>query len=207
MAIEDDESTPERAKRPAKRGRGRPRDPTLDRAIREATLVLLRDRGYGGLTMSDVAERAGVAKTTMYRRWPTKAEMVLDALAGTLEQTTVKLDATRDPLETLRELIIEFYRDMAGHRTRPVVPAELLREADVAVAFNERFLRPLHDKARALVARAIDGGRVRPDADPAEVVDALVALAIYHPLMYGAPADPDYAARHFELVMRGVETR
>ena len=67
-------------KPPATRGPGRPRDPQADRAILKATIELLAEDGFGGLSIEAVAARAGVGKTTVYRRWPSKVPLVVDAL-------------------------------------------------------------------------------------------------------------------------------
>ena len=62
------------------RGPGRPRDPAADRAILQATIELLGEEGYEGLSIEAVAARAGVGKTTVYRRWPSKEPLVVDAI-------------------------------------------------------------------------------------------------------------------------------
>src|SRR5689334_4642971 len=67
---------------------GRPRDPSRDGVIRAAILRLLGDVGYGALTMDAVASQAGVGKATIYRRWRTKEDLVVDTIAG-LEQKTI----------------------------------------------------------------------------------------------------------------------
>src|SRR5437870_5218075 len=65
----------------AARRRGRPRSPSADRAIAEATVELLASGGFASLKIERVAERAGVGKTTIYRRWPTKEQLVASALS------------------------------------------------------------------------------------------------------------------------------
>ena len=64
----------------AAKGPGRPRDPEADRAILEATIEILGEEGYEGLSIEGVAARAGVGKTTIYRRWTSKAELVVAAI-------------------------------------------------------------------------------------------------------------------------------
>jgi AcrR family transcriptional regulator len=64
-----------------KRGRGRPRREGADDEILAVTLAMLKDVGYGALTVDAVAEQAGVAKTTLYRRWPSKSVLVATAIA------------------------------------------------------------------------------------------------------------------------------
>src|SRR2546421_3320565 len=69
--------------------RGRPRSVEADAAIREATVDLLAQEGYAGLTMSGVAQRAGVSTATLYRRWHSKLELVIDVLAMRAEESPV----------------------------------------------------------------------------------------------------------------------
>ena len=68
---------------------GRPRDPEVDRSILKATIELLADDGFGGLSIEAVAARAGVGKTTVYRRWPSKTPLVVDALCHVKTPTSV----------------------------------------------------------------------------------------------------------------------
>ena len=87
---------------PVARAVGRPRDPEADRAILEATIELLAEDGFGGLSIEAVAARAGVGKTTVYRRWPSKIPLVVDALTHLKNPSTVVIPAhtmsTRDAL-------------------------------------------------------------------------------------------------------------
>lgn len=188
------------------RGRGRPRDPAHGEAIREATLQLLEELGYHGLTMVDVAQRAGVAKTTIYRRYATKAEMVLDAIA---EQVVPRsFEETGDPIADLRQVTRRFYARVAGESGEqvPIAPAELLREAELTRAFHKRFVEPMRNHARALAARAIEQGQLPDHIDPTTLVDVLTAPAIYKPVVLHHRATEDDADAVFEVVMRGYLT-
>lgn len=190
----------------ASRGPGRPRDPGHSKAIREVTVELLGDRGYDGLTMVDVAEQAGVAKTTIYRRWETKADMVLEAVAGELEPRPV--EPSGEPLEDLRETMRQFYRVIGGRTDSdaPVAPAELLREADTAEAFDYHFVAPVRKQAHDLAREAIDAGELPGEIDPDELVEALISPPIYRALLTGNPPDAALADRVFALVT-GVDRR
>jgi AcrR family transcriptional regulator len=184
-------------------GRGRPRDPARGEAIRRATLELLDELGYHGLTMIDVAQRAGVAKTTIYRRWDSKAEMVLDAIA---EQVVPReFEETGDALADMRSVVAQFYARVAGraHTELPMAPAALLREAELTDAFHKRFVTPMRDHARALAERAIEQGKLREDVDPTMLVDLLTAPAVYKPVVLDERAGADDADALFDMVMRG----
>lgn len=182
-----------------KRKRGRPRDPGAARAIGSATLELLGEQGYAGLTMAGVAERSGVAKTTIYRRWPTKADMVLEALAQDMD---FKLEEpTGQAFVDLKTLIADFYERMQGSGELPLSPIDLLREADVRDGFYESFIAPVRTQAIGLVERARAEGELREEVDPEELVDTLMALAIYRPLVMGLIPDRALAMRVFDAVM------
>src|SRR3712207_8885803 len=89
--------------RPLHRG-GRPRDPSRDAAIKAALLRLLGEVGYGGLTMDAVAEQAGVGKATIYRRWPTKQQLIADSILDLGSVLTVPPD-TGSLQEDLRQVM------------------------------------------------------------------------------------------------------
>lgn len=184
------------------RGRGRPRDPTYDRAIREATNELLAREGYRGLTMSEVAREAGVAKTTIYRRWSTKAEMVVDAIGQHLE-IPAEGEEAGDPVEALRRLVVRLYAQMSSplDEQLPVAPATLLAEPEIVEAWRPRFLEPLRKRGAELVERAQKEHRIDSDVDPVEVVDILVAPAIYRAVALREAPDPDRARRLVDMVV------
>lgn len=189
------------------RGRGRPRDPTYDRAIREATNDILAEEGYQGLTMLEVARRAGVAKTTIYRRWDTKAEMVLDAVGEGLEILEESgADEWDKPLEALQRLVVQFYARL-GARSKgqdeqlPVEPARLLAESEVVDAFRSRFLEPVRRRGATLVERARRGGELGGDVEALELTDMLLAPAMYRAVALGELPDEEAARRVFDTVI------
>jgi AcrR family transcriptional regulator len=83
------DDTPQRTQRARSRGRGRPRDPAVDARILGAARDLVAELGYQQVTMERIAERAGVAKTSLYRRWPTRAAVITDAVADDLAPAPV----------------------------------------------------------------------------------------------------------------------
>ena len=186
-----------------KRGRGRPRDPAKDEAILTAARDLLERHGYYGLTVDQVAEQAGVAKTTVYRRWSTKPYLVLEAIDAQLEPR--EDPQGEDPIEDLRVLLQGFYRRLSSTeagRTLPIIAAELLGDEDVAAIFRDRILLPVRRRGLAILDRA--EGRLRDGVDPAVILDALAAPAIYLPIALGEPADPARADQIFDAVMGGA---
>jgi AcrR family transcriptional regulator len=186
------------------RRRGRPRDPGAEEAIGRATLALLDEQGYAGLTMASVAERARVAKTTIYRRWPTKADMVLDAIAAEVDGHAV--DDLQNRLEALNALVVEMHRRVHGPWHRPGFWTQLLRHDDVREPFIERFIWPLRTRAIALVSEAMEAKILRDDLAATELVDLLVAALVGEALLPrpAAPRGPQAAHRLFALAMSGA---
>lgn len=188
-----------------RRGRGRPRDPAKDEAILGATRELLERHGYYGLTVDQVAEQAGVAKTTVYRRWSTKPYLVLEAVEAQLEPR--EDPQTDDPIEDLRVLLRSFYRRLSSTeagRTLPIIAAELMGDDEVAAIFRDRILLPVRRRGQALLGRAESAGRLRDGTDPAIILDALASPALYIPIALGEPAGPERADRVFDTVMDGA---
>jgi len=167
----DDSETPPR-------GRGRPRDLGKDDAIRDAAWAVLADKGYDGLTFEAVAERAQISRTTLYRRFASKPELV----AGTLYETSRALERTMQPESEPRQLLIAHCHNtiafMGDERGRAVLniieSASRVPELDVAVQASMRGdVQNYFDALRA----------VRPDASDTMVTLAfstIVGTVIYH---------------------------
>src|SRR2546423_6206314 len=148
-------------------GRGRPRHPDRDRAILWATFRQLVDVGYGNLSVEAVAAAAGVAKTTVYRRYPTKRELVLAALQVELPFPNPPAGAdTRSALKSVVELIIHAMVDSGAIRILGSLLVEDPREPDLLAIFRQRLLEPRRALVVGLLNRGVERGEVRPDVDP-----------------------------------------
>ena len=140
-----------------KRGRGRPRREGADDEILAATLAMLREGGYRAVTIDAVAERAGVAKTTLYRRWPSKGALVAAAIAPA-------------PVEA---------KDVEGILREAVLLLQPFTEADPdAIEVVAQILRPRHERLRALAGeeeadRLIGALLTRLFVTHAPILDAL----------------------------------
>jgi AcrR family transcriptional regulator len=101
---------------PPPRHGGRPRDPSRDEAIRAALLRLLGEVGYGGLTMDALAQAAGVGKATIYRRWRTKQDLIVDSVSDLGSVLTVPPDtgSLREDLHQFMHLVAEITRSPVG---------------------------------------------------------------------------------------------
>ncbi|MEV7533504.1 MULTISPECIES: TetR/AcrR family transcriptional regulator [Streptomyces] len=203
--------------------RGRPRDEEADRRILTAAHGVLEERGYQGFSIDEVAARAAVAKTTLYRRWPTKDHLLVALVAGIQDAVpvtdtgdvrrdlTVYLTAVAGGLNRMRLL----GRDTAGAPDGPGGPgdrsagvvAELVaaaaRHPDVGDAVRALFARrnalPL-----ALLERARQRGALRADASPEAVFDRLAGALYYRLLITGEPIDARYVEESVHQTLAGA---
>src|SRR5262245_4158793 len=151
---------------------GRPRDPNRDQAIVRATLELMDQRGLD-FSIEEVAERAGVAKTTIYRRFPSKEELMISEL-----EAVVPPLPTPDTGSLRADLIALARRKMASVETvaTPLVGIRLLndlwRNPKLFALFTERIIRPARAPLITVVDRAVARGELRDDLDRDLIVDA-----------------------------------
>ena len=157
------------------RPRGRPRRAETAQAIVEATLALLAECGFQATTVDAIAKRAGVAKNTIYRRWPSKEELIADAL-DRLTRPELHVSESASVYEILREHARDIARIVADPQVRRILPdmlGELQRNRAFAVTFAERLLRPRRAAIIDSLRQAIAGGELRRDADVELIADLL----------------------------------
>jgi len=185
---------------------GRPRSAEADRAILRAAVDLLADEGYGGLTMEGVAAKAGVGKATVYRRWPTKSALVVDAVSACRETGWLPPDtgSARDDLLAFVAGFMHHLRTSDAGRVMPALVTELSRSPELAVAFREGFVQPRRARVLEAVRRGVDRGEVRPDVDPELVADAVVALLMHRFLITGMDIDDELPERVLDMLWRGI---
>jgi AcrR family transcriptional regulator len=193
----------------ATRARGRPRSVEADRAIFEATRRLLDESGYHGLTVEGVAAEAGVAKTTIYRRYANKAVLVLDSMGQAARDTPAPLPDTgtfRDDLVAVSHLI----RDEIAPSSPSSVGSALLAEAGQDPAVAER-LRAFADfrfeQGKDVYQRAQARGELRADVDWRFVAE-LLAGWIFHAATVSrrTPADEELE-RAVDVLLDGLAAR
>ncbi len=161
---------------PARRGRPPGRGPKVRTAVLSATLGELTDSGYAALTVENVARRAGVHKTTVYRRWKDRESLVADAvteLAGTREPFPDSGDISAD-LHTLARSLVRFLASPAGQAVTAVTLSDAGRIPEVAAA-QRHFFEDRYRQAEPVIRAAIARGELPAGTDPAEVVRAVIA--------------------------------
>jgi len=185
-------------------GRRRRASSDVEDAILTATLEVLDETGFADLTVEAVAARAGAAKTAVYRRWPSKVPLVVDALIRT--HAPPEVPDTGD----LRTDMITLWHNAAGglrsiERLLPVVTAYLSTDSEVMAQLRDRYFRPrlqaLHD---TVIAHAVARGEIRADADPELAFDILFAPLVYR-LLRGNPPDDEIISRLTTLALQGLQ--
>ena len=173
---------------------GRPRDPSRDGVIRAAILRLLGDVGYGALTMDAVASEAGVGKATIYRRWRTKEELVVDTVADLNAAEATPAD-TGSLEGDLRELL----RAMASLITGPTGAATLAllssmpHQPALAEAFRAGPLAIWRASFAQVWERAEQRGEIGPGLTDSLIGEAIGAPLVQRWLVSGKPVDAAFA--------------
>jgi AcrR family transcriptional regulator len=155
--------------------RGRPRSAEADRAIFDATLRLLERDGYERMSMERVADEAGVGKTTIYRRYRGKADLVTGALAAMRgeESAPDSGDARTDLITMMRRFEGTKGRSHSMHMTGAMFSAQE-HDPELVELFRERIIRPRRRQGLEVIARGIANGQIRADVDAELILDMMV---------------------------------
>jgi AcrR family transcriptional regulator len=182
------------------RPRGRPRDPSRDEAIIDASIDALVRDGYDRLSMEGVAAAAGVGKATVYRRWSSKAELVIDAMASLKPAIdTIDTGSLDGDIELMVAASCSAYSQRL-FRVMVSICSALPREPELLEAFKTRFTEPRIERITEMLIRARDRGELGPDVDVAMAASLVPSLMLQRALMTGQPAGRLYA----EQVVRSV---
>ncbi|MEX2627570.1 MAG: TetR/AcrR family transcriptional regulator [Ilumatobacteraceae bacterium] len=182
----------------------RPRDPSVEPRIMAAATSLLAEGGYDALTMEAVANRAGVGKPTVYRRWSTRAQLVFEldtsaAVPDPLPDTGSFRGDIVEALWWLAETMMGVDRKIIGDQFGEMVAVE-----EFARKVWERRLKPDRDQVLAVWDRAAERGEARADIDGAEVLDDLVGVLMYRILVRHEPTSRADIERMVDRITTGV---
>lgn len=181
---------------------GRPRDPSRDGVIRAAILRLLAEVGYGALTMDAVASEAGVGKATIYRRWRTKEDLVVDTVSD-----LNAVEATPADTGSLEGDLRQMMHSMVGTITGPAGAAVLAllstvpHQPALAEAFRAGPLQVWRDAFRQVWERAEQRGEVRAGFHQSPLAEATSALLVQRWLLTGEPVTEAYADEVLDTVV------
>jgi AcrR family transcriptional regulator len=187
---------------------GRPPSQRTQQAILDATRELLVEGGVHRLTVEGVAARAGVAKTTIYRRYRSKDELALAVLIDMVEHVAAVPDLgdTRAELVAFVDRAVEILRSTLMGRVMQGLVSDLATDPDLARAFRERVVALRVAELQRLIERGITRGHLRPDADYQLVNELLFGPVYYRLLLSGAPLDKNLAERVVAVVLPAFAT-
>jgi AcrR family transcriptional regulator len=171
---------------------GRPRKPETNAAILDAALDLFGEAGYEGMTVEAVAARAGVGKTTIYRRWSSKDDLIIAAIQEVL--TTVEVPAIGDVRKTLITMVggaIAFMNTSTAGLIFPRMAGEVAARTPLGVRYVETIIGPRRAMVRAILSQAVVDGVLRPDLDVALLADTLVGPIILRKILRELDSGPD----------------
>jgi AcrR family transcriptional regulator len=186
--------------------RGRRRSERSHEAILEATQQLLVERSYRDLTIEGIAARAGVGKQTIYRWWPSKAALVLEAyLAGSDAVTQPQPGrSTRDDVRGLLAWLIAVLAEPTGGHVVAGLVGDIQHDPDLAEGFHRDVVPARREAMLAALERARERGEIRADVDLELAVDALHGAVFYRLLLSGEPLDETFAARLADQILDGL---
>jgi AcrR family transcriptional regulator len=194
---------------------GRPRSAQAHKAIIDATLELLAEEGFQGLSIEAVAARAGVGKTTIYRRWPSKDELVMDAIREVqVNLTVIDTGNFRDDLVTL------FKTAYQGMMAQPLLEQLVLKfigdyqtNPEIFQVFFKQLIIPRFQRFIHMVEQGQARGEIRKDIDPALALDLVSGSLIFHwivtrNLMLTSSTSPvEWIEQVIDAIMQGIGTK
>jgi AcrR family transcriptional regulator len=182
---------------------GRPRDTHRDEAILSATIEILNAEGYAGLTIDGVAARAGVGRPTIYRRWASKAELVVAALTDTVHIAVPDVDtgSLRRDLVAMQRRQIALMNSPESRRITAGLVADLATDPDLGHRYVSEYLAPRRAIVFRVLQRAVDRGELAPDTDLAFVHDLLVGPLFMRAVVWGRPLADDTAEKTADVIL------
>jgi AcrR family transcriptional regulator len=188
---------------------GRPRDAAVDTAILQAVFEVLDEVGPTAMSMDAVAARAGVGKATIYRRWNSKEDMVIDAMASLVAAVEVpETDDIRTDLITLLQRLRSFMSDVRGGSIFPWLIGEVAAGSEVGRHYANAVIIPRRAMIAQVIGHAIENGSLRPDLDIQLAVDMITGPAILRKMI--APlqgVDEGWEERLVDALLRGWQLR
>jgi AcrR family transcriptional regulator len=188
---------------------GRPRDERVDRAIIGATLELFASGGYSALSVEAVAVKAEVSKATIYRRWPGKRELVLDALATLNDDFPLLASgSTRERLLTAMRYMANRDADSLAGRIMPRMMVYSLTQPDLYAEYFDRVIMPRRQYLQTVLRDGIRSGELRADLDVETATMSIVGpvLLQVHSLGQRQP-NPDVPDQLMDILWPGLVAR
>ena len=186
---------------------GRPRDPRIDSAVLDATVELLGETDYASLSVDAIARRAGTSKPAIYRRWPSKAHLVHEAVFPVSEATELpSTGSTRDDVREMMRGTFAVLTTPAALAALPGLVAEMAVDPTLHTALLERFAEVLSHGLADWLEAARKRGEVRPEIMGGDVVDALAGIIFLALITHAETMDEAWMDRIAEFIARGISS-
>ena len=175
-------------------------------AVLEATTELLAAKGLAGARVADIAARAGVHETSVYRRWGTRHALILEALSDRLDAELPRPD-TGSTREDLTAFFIDLAAFLATPTGRALARITLVQPDDTRFEeLLQQFWTARLDRVGAVIQRGIDRGELPRETDTELLLEALTGSLHFRVLERNQPADRDYVRRLVDLLLAGVRS-
>ncbi|MFB1044745.1 TetR/AcrR family transcriptional regulator [Streptomyces chrestomyceticus] len=190
---------------PQKRGRGRPREAAHEERVLTAAAQLLLEGGVAACTVEAASRRSGVSKPAIYRRWPHRTALAIEAFAAHIDRLVPLVetgDSAHDLVQAVAHLA-EYYQGRDGVVFAQLVAAAVL-EPGTAELLNARFFAPRRAALRALWERGVARGELDPHVDPDAAIDLLFGPAAFRLLLGHQPVDVDSCVHLARTAVQGL---
>jgi len=194
----------------AARPPGRPRSERAAKAITAATLDLLAEEGgVAGVSIEAVAARAGVGKTTIYRRWPNKEALIIDALAGLkVPFPAPGGDSVRDDLVAIARAFMTDKTDKKRLDCYWSIIGSAERYPELMARFTREVIEPRRDTIRTVLRHGVASGQLRADLDVEVTLWLIMGAVAQRARAHGAgPMPDDFAVKVIDALMAGIAAR
>jgi AcrR family transcriptional regulator len=183
---------------------GRPRSEKLHQAMLKAALDLVLEVGFRGVSVEGIAIKTGVGKTTVYRRWPNKAAVVMEAFVGLLGPASrfPEHESATESLRLQMQITAKAFRGRLGALVRALL-AEAQFDPELAKAFHEKWTLPRRKLVHGILENAVRQGEVRKGLDLETAMDAFYGPIYYRLLMGPGQISEAYVDGIFRQAMEG----
>lgn len=188
---------------------GRPRDDKIDEEIVRCLFELVEEEGLESVTVDAIAEQAGVSKPTIYRRWSSKEDLMVDAVAGLVGDIEIPEG------ENIREVLLHAIGRLKSYMSKttagailPWMIAEVARGSAIGTRYTEAVIIPGRAALAGHITDAIADGELRQDLDVDMAVDMLLGPMIVNKLLAGYRTPPDeWAEKFIDALLEGWRAR
>jgi AcrR family transcriptional regulator len=182
---------------------GRPRSEEAHQAILDATLELLQEVGFSALTVEGVAQRAGVGKATIYRRWPSKLPLVVEAFGGLPAFEDVDTGSLERDLKTMLRSYLQLFHTTALAAVLPSLSGERAQNPELGELFDP-VMKGRRQPLTRVLQRAAERGEIPRDVDLDLAADLVVGPIAVRLFFTGSHIHPDLVDPMVEMALEGI---